>query len=233
MLITHRAQRVVSVEFIGINLSTFFDAFLHNGHDGFRLNIFNRFGNQVAAAFNHSKDRGFALCASALCISRFLVGVFVLFLAAIVRLIHLDFASQWIDVFRKNVSDFLAHTPSGFISYACFPLDLFGGNTVEALCHCIDHIEPNGQRSRRLVKYGVGGRRDLIPTSVTRVRLASFGVMKQSIVLALWAIYSFWILLVADVIKASIVIWKHLLEVFESKFSHRVFHFGGSLCPII
>lgn len=83
----------------------------------------------------------------------------------------------------------IAHPPSSFISNACPALDLLRRNTAACLCHEVDRIKPDGQWSRRFMKDGSSGRRDLIAAMVTGIRLLALVVMKQRVLALLWAIF--------------------------------------------
>ena len=133
MLITHYRQRIVGVELIGINFCSFFNVCVHNWHDCFGLSIVNRSSNQLATALDHSKYSRLGFCASALIVSSSLACMFILFFAAVVRLVHFNIAFKWIISFAQHLADKIAHTPSRLVSNARLTLNLFGGNTIFAL----------------------------------------------------------------------------------------------------
>src|SRR5260221_2515178 len=188
---------------------------IHNRENGGVSNVRNltRF-NFSRVAIDDTKD-GCLACGAA--------SANTMRLAADVGFVYFNLASEWVKVFGKNIAYSLAHSPSSLISNAGFALDLFCTNTTMSLRHEIDHVEPNGERSRRFMEYSIGSRRDIETAITAGVRLAPVVFVEQAILATLRAINTLRIFLVAHIIQTSIVVREHCLEVFEGNFGHRAF----------
>src|SRR5882672_9338189 len=143
MLVAHRGQSLIDIEFIGENLCSLFDVICNDGHNGIALDILNRADFQLPAALHHSENRRLAFRAASAC---------TFANTAEIRLVCFDFASKEAVIFGKHGADLLAHSPSRLIRNTCFALNLLGRNSAACLRHEINHIEPNGQGSRGLVE---------------------------------------------------------------------------------
>src|SRR6266498_2230760 len=106
MLVTHRWQSVIDVEFIGVNLRTFFDVIRNNRQNSIALYVGNRSDFQLTAALCHAENSRLGLGASSLIIHSPFAGVLVLFVPAEIRLVNFHFAREWVKIFCKNVSYF-------------------------------------------------------------------------------------------------------------------------------
>jgi len=225
VLVAHRGEGFVYVEFIREHLRTLFNVLSDNREDGTALDVLNCSDFQLPTTFNHSENSRLAFRAAAAC---------TFANTAKVRLVGFNFACEWIKILRQNITYFLAHSPSGFVRDTRFPLNLLGRDTAASLRHEINHIEPDGQRGRGLVKNGVRSWRNLITAMVASVDLTPVRTMEKAVDAAIRAINSLREFLIADVIKTNIIIWKRLLKVFERVLHHRRFvvfssHFASSL----
>lgn len=225
MLVSHRWQGIVNVELVGVDLRTLFDVIGYNRHDGMAAHVGNFAGFEFAAALHHPEYSSFVFRTASACAAAHL--------AAKVRLVYFHLAHKWIEIFGENIAHFFAHSPSGFIGDTRLTLNLFGRNPAACLRHEVNHVEPNGQRGRGLVEHRIGSRGNVESAMVARVRFSSAIAVKQTILTALRAINTLRELLIADVIQAHVIIWKHLLEVFEREFHHRRFFGLGSHCRVL
>lgn len=231
MLISHRWKSFINSILIGVNHCFSGDIFTDYRENCFTLSVGNSADFEFPISFNNTKYSSFAFRPTS---------AFSLAPTTEITFINFDFASKWTVVFIKALSNLLAHSPSSLISNARFPLNLFSRDTATSLRHQVNYIKPSGQGCSGLVENCVSGRADLVSTEIASVRLTPTYPMKQSILFTLRAINSLRVFLIANIIKAYIVIWEHLKELFEREFFHWRFiflsflsHFSSALLDVM
>jgi hypothetical protein len=217
MLVSHRGQCSINSKLVSMYHRFFGNICANNWENGFSFDIGNCASFEFPVSLNDTKYSSLILRATPA------LAAFVL--STKITLVNLYIASKRAVVLVKALSYFVAHTPSGFVSNSRFSLNLFGRDTATGLSHQVDHIKPSGQWSAGFVKDRVGSWADLETAEVTSEGLAPLYSMKQSVLFALWAINSFWVFFVSNVIKANVIIREHLKKVIESEFLHRGFDF--------
>lgn len=217
MLVAHRGQNVVGSHFIGVNARTFEDLIFNNRHNRGAAHIGNDSRIDLAIALSNAKHRNFVICsASALALANAAEITFVKFNIAIKRGM----------IFAKAMANFFAHAPRRFISNARFALDLLGRYAAARLRHEINHIEPERQWGAGLLKDSACHRRNLVSAIVARVGFAFCYLVEQRVLFALRAINPLRIFLLANVIKARVIVRENLLKVLDRKFLHLAFAHG-------
>ena len=215
VLVSHLAKWAIDVIVVRKNGRTLFDVANNRGKDGNLLDVGDGAGFEFAAALSHADNRGFASSAAP---------ALPLALAAEITFVNLNDAIKWVKVFAQSMANFFAHTPRGFIGHARFALDLFGRDASAGLSHEVNDVEPSRHRGTRFLKDSASGRGNLVSAVITCVHLAPRDFMKQRTLVALRAVYSFRVFLMANVVKAYIIAREHLLKILDREFLHIAFH---------
>ena len=151
-------KSIVSPILISVNDRSNFNRILDYGKHCTGLGIRDDNGFYPAPTLDYAHDRSFtSSTTSALAGSS----------TAKVRFVNLNFAGHGVGTFVKFFPDKCAHSPSGFVCDASFPLDLLGGNSASSLSHEIDGIEPKGKAGSGFVKDGIRCGMDMMPTLLT------------------------------------------------------------------
>ena len=138
-----------------------------------------------------------------------------------IGLVHFDGAAKRFRVILiEQRADFVEHSPRGLVGYASLPLNLFRGDPATRGRHQVDGVEPGCKRSTGFVEDRVGCRVNMVSAMITRVRSAAGNAVMLCRTLARFAENSFWVQIVEQPLKAGVVIWKHFVEVVESKVDH-------------
>jgi len=163
MLVSHRWKSVINSIFVGINHCFSGDIFTNYWKNGFAFGIGDSANFKFSASLNDSKYSRFSLCSAP---------TLALTPTAKVTFINFDFTSKWAVIFVKALVNLLAHAPSGFVSNASFPLNLFSRDTATSLRHQVNNVKPSGQWGARFVKNCVSSWTDLVSAEITSVRFA-------------------------------------------------------------
>ncbi len=214
VLVAHRGQDVIGSHFIGVNARTFEDLVFYNRHNRGAAHIRNDSRLYLARALSNAEHGDFVIrSASALAFANPAKVTFVKFNIAIKRGV----------IFAKAMANFFTHAPSRFVGNARFTLDLFSGDAAACLSHEINDVEPQRQLSAGLFKDSASHRRNLIPAIIASVGLAVSDFVKQCVLFAGRAINPLWVLLLANVIKARVIVRENLAKVLDGEFLHIAF----------
>lgn len=233
VVVSHHGKHVIGVVFVRVDFRTAFHVRPYDREDGFGFGVLDLMDFQLAAAISQPEYGSLGLETSTTRMSRFLAGMFVLFFPAEVGFIGFGHARKLLEILEQHPAHLLAHSPSALVSNARFPLDLLGRNPAASLRHEVDDVEPYGQGSWGLVEDRARRRGELPAAVITAINLALGDAVKLLFASAVFALDDFGKPLTAKVIQAGVIIGKHLVEIFEGEFRHRVFHVGGSLCPSV
>jgi len=126
-----------------------------------RVGVFNHLANDITLASDSADDRNFASSAATLPAFRHML---IAFFAAHVRFVNFDFAHELgkaaVSHSRPNP---VAHIPSRpVVAAANLPMDLKGTNSLLALGHQVNDLEPSPQRIVSVLKNGLGDDREAI-----------------------------------------------------------------------
>lgn len=210
--VSHLVKRVVNSVLIGINLRALLDFVLDDREKRSAFGVWNGVGFDLpVVSTGYPNNRRFVRrSASALPASR----------SAEVRLVNLDLARHWVNIFGQHRANFLAHSPGRLVGNAGFPFNLFSGNPAPGLCYEVDHIKPSGQRSAGLVEYGSGSGRNLMTAVFTSVNLASLDAVIIGFPPAPFANNRFGIALMSKPIQANVIVREICLKVFDRVLFH-------------
>ena len=130
-------ESIVNRILIGINACSLLNFLGNNREQGCSFGVGDNvsLNRSVFSPYN-SDNRSLVFCSPS---------SFSFTLPAKVGLVNLNFPAHRVNVFRKHHADLFAHSPSGFISNASFPFNLFGRNTTTSLSHQIDSVKPSGE----------------------------------------------------------------------------------------
>src|SRR5215213_3281051 len=128
--------------------------------------------NDLALSLQHASNNGFSTCAASGNSARLNILVHVLSLAPEKAFIGFNAARKRIVIFVQHQTDLREHAPCRLVGHARLALKLFRRDTATCRGHEIDRVEPCTHRSRGLVIDRVGGRMDVMPAELARVRLA-------------------------------------------------------------
>ena len=131
-------------------------------------------------------------------------------LAAVVHLIHLDRRTLQLQaVLGQETPNLAEHAPRGFVSDACFPLNLLCGDSAASRTHEVHRVEPSLEGSSGLLKHGASERLDVITAGLAGIRCAASHAMVFLLGTALLAEgYAIRPALLFDVLKAGVVVRK-------------------------
>lgn len=212
MSVSHHWQRIIDFVFIGVDGRAMNDILLHHREDCPTVSLFDRASLKLALALDDTDNRGFVIKAVAFAAARVL--------ATKVTFVNLDFTHEQAVIFLKRLAYFLAHTPCRFVGNARLAFNLFGRNAAAGLSHLVDNVEPGSEGSAGLVKDRSGGRGNLIPAIITGVLLALADLVKLGFLFTARAFNSFRVSLVANVLKAGVIVREHLYKVLDGEFLH-------------
>ena len=226
MLVSRRAKAVVGGPFIGIDHRAWQYSFFDERNERVGFCVRYDLGNYRALSLNHASDNRFANSAATLNLSRSNVLVHVLRLAAKETFVGLDFTAKRIVIFFQHLANLFEHAPRGFVGDARLALKLFGRDAATSRGHQIDRVKPSLKRRAGLVINRVGGRVNVMPAILARVRVARSYLVMLSYLVARLAKDAIGVEVISQPIKASIIVRELFLEILERVAGHlRAFDF--------
>ena len=151
----------------------------------------------------------------------FLGFVLVLFLAADVGFVNLDFPEQLQSfLLGHQLADLGEHSPRRFVGDTSFPLELFCRYACPGGRHEEHRVEPGAERRTGFVEDGAGSGGDVGTTPGAGIDLPPFDAMVGRYGVALGAVNTVRPASVFDVLQAGAIVGELTIEVFERVLFH-------------
>ena len=181
--------------------------------NGLAVYVGSHDSNHASAALDHAEYRSLAVTLGRSSTAAAFTDVLVLVFAADIHLVCFYCGPLQSDVFRHQGSNLLEHAPRGFVGDADFALDLLCGDSAAGCRHEVHRIEPQPQRSARLLKDRPGHRRNHRAAVVAGIDLAGRNTVKLPLDVAIGAEGNIaGVPLRHQPVQARIVIRKHPIE---------------------
>jgi len=211
MLVAKPCYVVITRKFISVKNRIGGYIFCNKRDNGRPFDIGNGGSHDPALSLDYPDNSNLALGSSA---------SFAVPNTADIGFVNFNFASKDRIGFAKQSPDLFEHSPSRFISNTSFPLNLLRRDTTSGRCHSVNNLKPSPQRRSRLMKDSTRSRINLVVAIVTVIAWAISKLMMLGHSLANWALNALRPAMVFNPFKASIVIRKSLVKVFDGKLVH-------------
>jgi hypothetical protein len=183
------------------------------------VGAFDQFANDIALACDCSDDSHFVRTAGRM---SFFVPMAVFVLAPDVGLVYFNFAHElWEIGILHGRPDTMAHIPGrAVVPTSDLSVNLQGANTLLALCHQIDDLEPSTQGVIGVLENGLGDNRETVA-----IPTAAFLVFADPME---WAVFKLIYLFIVAARAAYSIRPAHRLEETFTRFLSRepLHHFG-------
>jgi hypothetical protein len=200
---------IVTVALIRGNLRTDRNGLLNQRHKSGGANLFNDIQLDLSLPLDSPEYGGLASrTTTALAGSN----------TANVGFVNLDVPADGPDVFLHQKADLFGDAPRTFVGNSKLTLKFFGRNTVLGNAHQKDSVEPQSQRSGRLVEDRTSRGRNLMPAPRARVTAALKNRVETILVLAAGALNTVWVLFVEQKRQTRGVIRELFSEVLNCVF---------------
>ena len=226
VFVAHFAKRAITLRLVGADPTAFRNEFFDDGKQGRIPRIRHDVGHEIAAAFDHAKNRNFVISFGRPTDLRF-----VMLATADVCLVNFDMASKSaiaIDDAHK-LANLVTDAPCGLIGHAQLPLKLLGGHPMAGRRKQVHRIEPKLQRCSGALKGGTGAGINMMPTELAAIGRTVSKAVEFSRLAALHTISFSSISQGHDMAQTSIVIRESLKEVLDRDLFHVSSNRGGSL----
>jgi len=224
----HLRNVPIDVEVIGVNHAARSNVLADSSKQILAGNMVNDSRDCFSAALDNRDNRSFFL------VSAHRATALPLADSTVVRFINFHrWPLQFQVTVRHKRSDLAEHAPRSFVGNASFALDLFCGYSATSGPHEIRSIEPESQRSARLLKDSSRERVDVMPAMVAGERSAIAYAVMLPFHVALRALRdAVRIALLCDMPQAGIIVRKLVIEVLDGVsqfFRDALFDFHISL----
>ncbi len=213
MRITMMLQFVVSRKIIGKDRALWQHVFFDHADQGLFVDVQSSLGNDAALAsfpLYDSDNWGFLFIASSGPSS-------VAFPpSAEIGFVHFYAVALQLQILREQSPDLPKHPPRRLVRDACFPLDLFRGDSAPCRSHQIHGIEPQPKRSAGLLEDRPGHWRDHASAIVASVGRATRNAVMLPLLTALLAMrHAAREPLFFQELKASVIVWELVIKVID------------------
>lgn len=143
MPISKPLHSVIGREFVCIEGSSRSYMLRHKRNKSGTIHIGNDFGGYFAIPLGCTDNFRFVLCTSPTLACSFTTDI---------RFVNFHLTLQVLEIFIKEGSYLLTHSPSRLIGNACFTLDLLGRDTTPGRSHSVHNLKPSPEWGSRLME---------------------------------------------------------------------------------
>jgi len=215
MPISKPLHSVIGREFVCIEGSSRSYMLRHKRNKSGTIHIGNDFGGYFAIPLGCTDNFRFVLCTSPTLACSFTTDI---------RFVNFHLTLQVLEIFIKEGSYLLTHSPSRLIGNACFTLDLLGRDTTPGRSHSVHNLKPSPEWGSRLMEDSPRSRGNEITTVITAITRSTLYLVMLGYFLALNTVDTVSPSVLFQPLKASVIIGEFLFKIVGCVFLH---------CPIL